>query len=832
MTVTNNTQVTQPDPNVSALNTNSVTDVDDRRTSPDDVVAALPQPASNPVVAQPPPETVVANNTANNVAIVAGGNPVQRPVLLAQATTFAPPTGADAAVRAALERAYRLPSYTPTPSPGGFGGQLARGGALIAAFLAGRYLTSEGELNLAKDTGQIPGYVGLRDMQDASVTMGIAQFDGSQAQNLTPDQKGRLIVGAAELERARSRGEINNEDAKRGFNELYQGIANPGTRPGQNQQQYGPTLEELTRGAQEQKQRNQTTPAAAPATPDTNVPETPGAPTRIGGVTADRVPYSEANLRQAITDAQHYNQISTDRVTLGYAVRDTKNGQWYVERISGISPTQARSLMWNLNQCGQLAHGTDDIFRSNGIGGWRAANGSTGTPEQDLKIREANAYFNQLTPQQVNTAAQRGALTVNGKTGTVYSPDSGNTLQQQITGTNGKPGANAADRGNVSLAIQRVYTIPGPNGSSRTVRGTELFTDLTPSEARSVLNQAAKNGTLWAPSGAGDAIDWNLQRNGLSRSGLDQRDAVIAQRNNPPAPQLPTLPEPTALPGGNDISRVASDYGLSPHDIARVMQENPGMSAEQAAQHIKGQLLNGPTGGSTAAPPRQPPNGTGATGTATGTGETDPSQPSVSFPDPNRPHASYPNAVPVTLDERGRFNGVENAGPNAPKFQKWIQEKGGSVYYDAASNTYIYANTINTSNNGRQYVEVAYRAGPPDGVVRPDFSPYATTEVPIPNMTGRSEGEIRPEAGDFSKAWRAYEDALVNRGMTREAARAYIQDTYGVRIRTTGDHAGEWENKGARGYTWHHHQDGQTMQLIDTLIHGTFTHTGGASLSR
>jgi len=34
------------------------------------------------------------------------------------------------------------------------------------------------------------------------------------------------------------------------------------------------------------------------------------------------------------------------------------------------------------------------------------------------------------------------------------------------------------------------------------------------------------------------------------------------------------------------------------------------------------------------------------------------------------------------------------------------------------------------------------------------------------------------------------------------------------------------------GYTWHHHQDGTTMQLIPKEIHAQTAHTGGSSLTR
>ena len=61
-----------------------------------------------------------------------------------------------------------------------------------------------------------------------------------------------------------------------------------------------------------------------------------------------------------------------------------------------------------------------------------------------------------------------------------------------------------------------------------------------------------------------------------------------------------------------------------------------------------------------------------------------------------------------------------------------------------------------------------------------------------------------------------------------------------VRIEQTGSRAGDFRaaNKAAglentpRGYTWHHHQDGTTMQLVPRDIHGATGHTGGFRLGR
>jgi hypothetical protein len=553
--------------------------------------------------------------------------------LVAQAVSA--PAGADAAIRAALERAYRLPSYTPPPNPAGLAGNLARAAGIAGAFLAGRYLTSEGELNLLKDTRQIPGYITSNDMRSASSAFTGAGFDGTRAQNLSADQKGRLIAGSAELQRLFESGNISQSDRDRGLTELFNGLVQGRTSPQPVERpQYGPSLEELQRGSQQQRQNNNS--AQYPPTPPVRevVPAMPNAPSRIGGVTADRVPYSDANLQQAINDARTYNAASNTQTALGYAVRDSGDGNWYVERMMGITPSNARTLVYNLNQRQQLAHPSEDVFRSNGIGGWADSNGKVAGAEKDLQIREANAYFASLTPRQFAAAAQNGALTVNGKQGTVYSVESAGALRSQIVGTQRNPGANAVERGEVSLAIQRNYQIPGPNGMAVTLRGVELFPNLSPAEARSVLNAAAQNGSLYAPPGTGDAIDWNLAQNGLSRDGLVQREQRLANPprqsdpntpNTPdepdkPKPQLEPIPESTPLPGGNDVARVAKEYGVAEGDIIAMIQANPGMSAEQAAQRIKGELLNGPTGTNQAqvnTPP--PPNGGDGTTTATGT---------------------------------------------------------------------------------------------------------------------------------------------------------------------------------------------------------------------
>jgi hypothetical protein len=61
-----------------------------------------------------------------------------------------------------------------------------------------------------------------------------------------------------------------------------------------------------------------------------------------------------------------------------------------------------------------------------------------------------------------------------------------------------------------------------------------------------------------------------------------------------------------------------------------------------------------------------------------------------------------------------------------------------------------------------------------------------------------------------------------------------------VEIHQTGNRAADYAaanraaglNKTPLGYTWHHHQNGKTMQLVPTTIHSQTGHTGGVALGR
>jgi A nuclease of the HNH/ENDO VII superfamily with conserved WHH len=143
-------------------------------------------------------------------------------------------------------------------------------------------------------------------------------------------------------------------------------------------------------------------------------------------------------------------------------------------------------------------------------------------------------------------------------------------------------------------------------------------------------------------------------------------------------------------------------------------------------------------------------------------------------------------ALPVRLeasmlDGRGFFLGKANAGPNAPLYRNWLDSGRRVEVNPDASITYI----------NRQGLGVRYSEGAPD--FRPFMNhPSGVREVRI-DVTG--------DAIDFRRA--------------NEAA----------------GHA-EWGSRPPAGYSWHHHEDGSTMQLVGADVHAEFTHRGGAWLAR
>lgn len=92
----------------------------------------------------------------------------------------------------------------------------------------------------------------------------------------------------------------------------------------------------------------------------------------------------------------------------------------------------------------------------------------------------------------------------------------------------------------------------------------------------------------------------------------------------------------------------------------------------------------------------------------------------------------------------------------------------------------------------RQYVSVEY----PEGY--PDFRPFMTHPSGVRSVEIDVTGQT---AADFRRA------------------------------NIAAGHP-EWGSRAPQGWTWHHVEDARTMQLVPSIINGTFNHRGGASVAR
>lgn len=108
---------------------------------------------------------------------------------------------------------------------------------------------------------------------------------------------------------------------------------------------------------------------------------------------------------------------------------------------------------------------------------------------------------------------------------------------------------------------------------------------------------------------------------------------------------------------------------------------------------------------------------------------------------------------------------------------KWV-DKGGTVWQEIDGKTWVYQDW---ESNTVRYL---------DGY--PDFTPYERQSVDVPDLQGN---HARTSTGDFGEA-----DALAEKGKAD-----YTKNT------------------------WHHHQNGTTMQEVPSRIHRKFTHRGGGS---
>ncbi|WP_255404515.1 HNH endonuclease [Thermoactinomyces sp. DSM 45892] len=130
---------------------------------------------------------------------------------------------------------------------------------------------------------------------------------------------------------------------------------------------------------------------------------------------------------------------------------------------------------------------------------------------------------------------------------------------------------------------------------------------------------------------------------------------------------------------------------------------------------------------------------------------------------------------------------LETKPKNSPVPKKWL-DKGGSISIDE-NKVWTY-----TNKNG---VSIRY----PDGY--PDFSRY---QHPV----------VAPVKINFTSTRRLdFKEANLKAGLGRESTPSVPAS-----------------DRPPTGYTWHHHQDGETMMLVDYSIHREFTHVGGVSLNK
>jgi len=93
----------------------------------------------------------------------------------------------------------------------------------------------------------------------------------------------------------------------------------------------------------------------------------------------------------------------------------------------------------------------------------------------------------------------------------------------------------------------------------------------------------------------------------------------------------------------------------------------------------------------------------------------------------------------------------------------------------------------------------------------PDFEPYAYKKLSVKAVVEVNDLEYN-EGSDFRKA----------------------RDAYRQKLKDAGDpNWKKWPNNGGKyspqGYTWHHHENGTTMILVDSEVHNNARHCGGVS---
>ena len=124
---------------------------------------------------------------------------------------------------------------------------------------------------------------------------------------------------------------------------------------------------------------------------------------------------------------------------------------------------------------------------------------------------------------------------------------------------------------------------------------------------------------------------------------------------------------------------------------------------------------------------------------------------------------------------------------NSPDPEKW-QKNGGTISIDK-SGTWTYTN--------KQGQSVRYTNG------YPDFTRYSHPFVKPVKITVAKPINRKKD----------YKEANLKAGLNKKSNPPVPA-----------------LDEAPKGYTWHHHQDGTTMILVDKSVHREFTHAGGVSI--
>ncbi len=501
------------------------------------------------------------------------------------AQVIAPDAGVEAA-RQVLERAFNLPSVSPPPPPpAGLGARatqmLGNFARLGLAFVAGRYLTSEGDLNLAKDLGQIGRSVTLRDWQDAQqATLAMGWDAEGMGRDWTPDQRTRFVHGAADLYRLLEDGTIGEDTFSRSMNTLFQRVANMGASGG------GELL-----GPPAPTGRAEAPPTVS-YTPPVIVPQAPPEPTVNGSarLTLGGSAYTIENTSEGfrVTNADYGFQAPIRASSLDQA-RDILKGAWLAGQIPGPTPSESPLT---------IANQRFSIVGNNGTYGLRDPAGELiyQLPGRTLAEAAEAAHAAYFTDQIPGFPSQDNPLTLGGQ-------------RLNITGSHGDYGLILPDgsyggrfeAGSLAEAAGMIETawldgvIPGMTPPSRTI---DLGDGAT---VRLVGGPEA--GAYGIADTAGELLTRILVENddGTTRNPASSDEAEAVARNLYRMGGLADLglapPAATTSPGqGDDVVLYGADgRPLPPSSAGEDEEETPAAGGDDGG--IDGGNGNGPVVG-------------------------------------------------------------------------------------------------------------------------------------------------------------------------------------------------------------------------------------------